>query len=117
MKTLFRFLLILVVVVPAVFVHAESDIQGELDAYIAQIAPADGSAVVARITIGADTWASTGGLDDITGDKAATPEDRFRIASMSKTFLAVAVMQLNEAGTLSLDDPIINWLPDDLISK
>ena len=117
MKTLFRILLILVVILPAILVHAEADmpnVQGQLDSYIAKIAPADGSAVAARITIGADTWAAGGGLVDIKESKAASPEGRFRIASMSKTFLAVAVMQLNEAGTLTLDDPITKWLPKDI---
>lgn len=35
-----------------------------------------------------------------------TPQHRFRVASHSKTFTAVAIMKLHEAGRLHLDDPI-----------
>ena len=36
----------------------------------------------------------------------------FRIASMSKSFTAVAILQLRDAGKLNLDDPIIQYLPE-----
>src|SRR5688572_20988398 len=92
-------------------------IQAELEAFIADIAPADGPAVSARITIGDETWAAAGGLANIETGTPATPEDRYRIASISKPWLAVIVMKLAEEGVLSLDDPVINWLPDDLIGQ
>lgn len=43
-----------------------------------------------------------------------TPVDSqslFRIASISKSFTAVAILQLRDAGKLSLDDPAANYLP------
>jgi D-alanyl-D-alanine carboxypeptidase len=94
----------------------QDDMQAQLDAFIAEIAPLDGSAVAARITIGNETWASAGGLFDVAGDVFASPDDRFPIASMSKPFMGVTVLMLQEQGVLSLDDPIINWLPDDMLS-
>lgn len=36
----------------------------------------------------------------------------FRIASMSKSFTALAILQLRDAGKLSLDDPISTYLPE-----
>jgi len=39
-------------------------------------------------------------------------DTRFRIGSMNKMFTAVAVLQLAEAGKVSLDDPLIKFLPD-----
>ena len=37
---------------------------------------------------------------------------RFRIASMSKSFTALAVLQLRDAGRLSLDDPVAKYVPE-----
>jgi D-alanyl-D-alanine carboxypeptidase len=44
-------------------------------------------------------------------DSAMTPENVFRIASMTKQFTAAAVLLLVQDGKLSLDDPISRWLP------
>ena len=39
------------------------------------------------------------------------PEERFRIASVTKTFVAALVLQLVEDGKLRLDDTVERWLP------
>lgn len=36
----------------------------------------------------------------------------FHLASVTKTFVAIAVMQLVESGRVRLDDPVIQYLPD-----
>jgi CubicO group peptidase (beta-lactamase class C family) len=41
-----------------------------------------------------------------------TPEMKFQIGSITKQFTATAIMQLQEKGLLSLDDPITKHLPD-----
>jgi len=47
------------------------------------------------------------------GSTAAVSGDSvFRVASLSKSFTALAVMQLRDAGKLSLDVPIVNYLPE-----
>jgi D-alanyl-D-alanine carboxypeptidase len=38
-------------------------------------------------------------------------KDRFRIASVTKTFVATIVLQLVAEGRLGLDDPVDRWLP------
>ena len=43
-----------------------------------------------------------------------TPDDQMSIASITKTLVAAQVMQLVEAGELSLDDPVADRLPPDL---
>ncbi|MBN8821505.1 MAG: class A beta-lactamase-related serine hydrolase [Spirosoma sp.] len=46
-------------------------------------------------------------------DKLLNRNDtRFQLASIGKTFTAVAVLQLYEQGKIKLDDPLINYLPD-----
>lgn len=47
--------------------------------------------------------------------EAGTPmrEDAvFRLASVSKPFVSVAIMRLAQEGKLSLEDPVTRWLPD-----
>ncbi|HYP44203.1 MAG TPA: serine hydrolase domain-containing protein [Propionibacteriaceae bacterium] len=48
---------------------------------------------------------------DSTGE-AVTGDSLFRIASLSKSFTALAVMQLVETGRLELDDPVHDHLPE-----
>ena len=41
-----------------------------------------------------------------------TENSRFRIASLSKSFTSLAVLQLVDAGQVSLDDPVVAHLPE-----
>lgn len=50
------------------------------------------------------------GVADSAGH-AVTPQTPFRIGSISKTFTALAVMQLAEAGKIDLDAPVQHYLP------
>ena len=43
---------------------------------------------------------------------SSSPKTLYRIASITKTFTATAVMQLRDAGKLALDDPAIAYLPE-----
>jgi CubicO group peptidase (beta-lactamase class C family) len=51
------------------------------------------------------------GLADREWGTPNTADTRFRIASISKPFTAVAVLQLAEQGKLSLDDPLEKFIP------
>lgn len=51
------------------------------------------------------------GYADVESKVAITPKTCFRIASISKTFTAVAIMQLVEHGKINLDDRIEKYLP------
>src|SRR5512133_1362132 len=49
-------------------------------------------------------WSDAVGLADADAAEAATPEHQYRIGSITKTFTAVGVMQLRDAGKLDLED-------------
>lgn len=52
------------------------------------------------------------GMADRAAGLPNTVDTRFRLGSMNKIITAVAILQLVEAGKLSLDTPIIKYLPD-----
>jgi CubicO group peptidase (beta-lactamase class C family) len=51
-------------------------------------------------------WSEAVGLADVEAERPVTVEDQFRIGSITKTFVAVAIMQLRDEGALTLDDPL-----------
>ncbi len=56
-------------------------------------------------------WSKGFGYADVAAKKPMTADTRFRIASNSKLFAAIAILQLREAGKLRLDDPVAKHLP------
>ena len=59
---------------------------------------------------GRPAYVRTIGLADVEHGGPVTPTTLFRIASISKTFTAIAIMQLVEEGRLGLDDPVNDHL-------
>lgn len=53
-----------------------------------------------------------GGLADVEASVPCTSATRFQLCSVSKQFTAAAVMLLVESGQLSLNEPVVRWLPD-----
>ena len=51
-------------------------------------------------------WSEAIGLADIETARAATPDSQYAIASITKTFVAAAIMILRDEGRLTLDDPL-----------
>ena len=56
-------------------------------------------------------WATGFGFADLKAKMPMTPATKFRMASHSKLFTAIAIMQLREQGKLRLDDPVVKYLP------
>lgn len=54
-------------------------------------------------------WAHGFGYADIENQNPATPETPYHLASVTKTFAAVILMQLVQEGTLSMDDPVSRY--------
>jgi CubicO group peptidase (beta-lactamase class C family) len=57
-------------------------------------------------------WQLTLGLADVEAGEEATPEHQYGIASITKTFVAAAVLQLRDAGVLDLEDPLARHVPE-----
>ena len=52
------------------------------------------------------------GYRDVERGIAATSETVFGLGSVSKNFTALAIMQLQDAGKLSVSDLVVEWLPE-----
>lgn len=68
--------------------------------------------IAAGVVRDGDTvWSGAVGLADLEANVEATPETQYRVGSITKTFTAVAVMQLRDAGKLDLDDRVEQHIP------
>jgi CubicO group peptidase (beta-lactamase class C family) len=61
---------------------------------------------------GAIVWQEALGLASTDPDEGATPEHQYRVGSITKTFTAVLVMQLRDAGRLELATPLRELVPE-----
>ena len=59
-------------------------------------------------------WSRGFGFRDVEAGLPATPHTVYGIGSITKSFTAIALLQLREEGKVSLDDPIGKFLPLDL---
>jgi len=56
-------------------------------------------------------WSRGFGWADVDRKTPVTPDTRYRVASITKTFTATAIMQLRDAGKVRLDDRVQDYLP------
>jgi CubicO group peptidase (beta-lactamase class C family) len=68
------------------------------------------AAAVARS--GGLVWSGATGAADLGTGEPPGPDTQFLVASISKTFTAVLIMGLRDAGRLSLDDPLETYVPE-----
>ena len=62
-------------------------------------------------------WYGTSGFSDTTLNTVPTINSKFRIGSISKMFVATAILKLAERNILSLDDSIGKWLPANIMNN
>src|SRR5687768_17361468 len=68
-------------------------------------------AVMGIIVDGELAWVKAAGVRETEKKSPVTPETVFRIASMTKSFTAMAILKLRDEGKLSLDDPVARYVP------
>jgi D-alanyl-D-alanine carboxypeptidase len=82
-------------------------LQKQLDGVVEAGAPG----VVGLVRTGERTWQGASGLGDLHANRPARAGDRFRVGSVTKSFVATLVLQLVGEGRLGLDDNLERWLP------
>jgi CubicO group peptidase (beta-lactamase class C family) len=87
-------------------------VSGRIDSLFAAAAgrPLPGAAVLV-LRDGAVVHSKAYGLASVEAGTPNTPRTRFRLASVSKSFTALLVLQLVEQGRLRLDDPLEAFVP------
>ena len=68
-------------------------------------------AVMAVMIPNEGKWIGTSGVSDLDNQTEMHPHDKFRVASVTKTFTALTTLQLAQEGRLGLDDSLEQWLP------
>lgn len=63
------------------------------------------------VSVGSDVWSSQLGVADAAAGAPVSADGRWRIASVTKPFVAEAVLRLVEAGRLSLDARLDQFVP------
>jgi len=84
--------------------------QAAIDAFVAAGVPG----AYVQIRHGAGVVELRAGRPDLGSDKEWTERSRFRVASVTKTFVAAVVMQLASERRLALGDTVQRWLPGQL---
>ncbi|MFF3847795.1 serine hydrolase domain-containing protein [Streptomyces sp. NPDC002328] len=85
--------------------HGET--QRAMDAVVADGVPGVTGQAVDRYGV----WTGTAGVADIVTERPRKGQDRYRIGSITKTFVATVLLQLQAEGRLDLDDSVERWLP------
>lgn len=67
--------------------------------------------ILAKIHKGGKMWSYAAGIADLRTKKPMKTDFRFRIGSVTKTFIATVLLQLAGENRLNLDDSIEKWLP------
>jgi D-alanyl-D-alanine carboxypeptidase len=85
----------------------EAEFQRSLDRVVAAGVP--GAVVLVRA--GGRTTRLTAGYGALRSKRPMRAEDRFRVGSITKSFVATVVLQLVAERRLALEDPVERWLP------
>jgi CubicO group peptidase (beta-lactamase class C family) len=76
------------------------------------VKPGEPGCTVGVVQDGALTHALAYGMSDIERQKPLDTYSTFNLASVSKQFTAFALLLLQQQGKLSLDDPLVKYLPE-----
>ncbi|WPB80783.1 serine hydrolase domain-containing protein [Archangium violaceum] len=88
------------------------EVQRALDALVrAELTREPHAGLAVGVLRGAQRWVGTYGQRDVARGLPATPRTTWRLASITKTFTAVAVLQLVEQGRIDLDADIRTLVP------
>lgn len=87
----------------------------EFQALLNEVAMVTPGVQVALRTPDGHTWAGAAGMADLPNGIALQPCTQMMVGSISKIFTSVLILQLQDEGVLSVDDPLSQWLDEGLI--
>ncbi|MCM2391975.1 serine hydrolase domain-containing protein [Streptomyces albipurpureus] len=87
--------------------HGHDRTQQAIEALVREGVPG----VVAQTRDRQGAWSGTAGVGDLRTGKSRSAQDRYRVGSITKTFVATVLLQLEAEGRLDLDDSVHRWLP------
>ncbi|WP_406000855.1 serine hydrolase domain-containing protein [Streptomyces sp. NBC_00829] len=67
--------------------------------------------VVVQARDGEGAWRGSAGVANLRTGRERLPQDRYRVGSITKTFISTVLLQLEAEGALRLDDTVERWLP------
>jgi D-alanyl-D-alanine carboxypeptidase len=114
MKKSFILFLLLVLALSS---HAQDDIEDALQDLLEEYVDDDEPGVVLYIHYDGDEWLVAAGSADLERETPMQVDDLFRLASITKPFVATVVLQLVSEGEFDLDDPIADYLPDEIVEN
>jgi D-alanyl-D-alanine carboxypeptidase len=82
-----------------------------LRAALDEVVATGATAALARLEDRAGTWTGSSGVAELGRTRPPSPAGRFRVGSITKTFVSTVVLQLVAERRLGLDDPVTRWLP------
>ncbi len=98
---------------PAPVAVVDAAAASELDAFFRARFPADAPGIAVMIAKrGEPVWQGAYGLADMRTRVPITTRTAFNLGSLSKTFVANAILILAQRGRVSLDDPMLKYFPD-----
>jgi D-alanyl-D-alanine carboxypeptidase len=81
------------------------------DAGVRRVVAAGVPGALVLVRDGGRTRTAAAGLAEVAPRRELRPDDRFRIGSVTKTFVATIVLELAAEKRLRLEDPVARWLP------
>src|SRR3954470_22009929 len=82
-----------------------------LQALLDELVTNGASGALARVDDGQHTWRLASGAARLDPRQPLRPAARFRVGSVTKSFVATVALQLVGEGRLRLDDTVDRWLP------
>jgi CubicO group peptidase (beta-lactamase class C family) len=98
-------------------INLNNDIQSQLETALAEKVTAQVPGATIAITSPLGNWSEAAGVANIENNRLLQPDDRFQIGSITKTFTATTVLKLAEAGALTLEDTLTDWLPQEVTAN
>ncbi|MDH6499236.1 MULTISPECIES: serine hydrolase domain-containing protein [unclassified Streptomyces] len=96
---------------PAMAAGADTDTHGATRKAVRAAVKAGVPGVTLTAKDGRSTWSTTAGVGDLRTHAPRSVDDRYRVGSITKTFVSTVLLQLEAEGRLSLDDTVEKWLP------